>query len=113
MFAFSRCNMSGDVYFVFCAYFLWQEFRFTLIPLSCAFCSVACVLCVRFFQGRESSQDEIGASAVLAKEMDDKLNDAAVQVLRSGAVLCCAVLALFFVWVVGSNGCTFRSFSDS
>ena len=31
-------------------------------------------------QGRESSQDEIGASALLAKEMDDKLNDAAVQV---------------------------------
>lgn len=32
------------------------------------------------WQGRESSQDEIGASALLAKEMDDKLNDAAVQV---------------------------------
>ncbi|CAM9773741.1 unnamed protein product [Ectocarpus sp. 12 AP-2014] len=35
---------------------------------------------IYFWQGRESTQDEIGASALLAKEMDDKLNDAAVQV---------------------------------
>ncbi|CAN0099992.1 unnamed protein product [Ascophyllum nodosum] len=35
---------------------------------------------IYFWQGRESSTDEIGASAILAKEMDDKLNDAAVQV---------------------------------
>lgn len=31
-------------------------------------------------QGRESSQDEIGASALLATEMDDKLNGLPVQV---------------------------------
>lgn len=37
-------------------------------------------LIYRVSQGREASQDEIGASALLAKEMDDKLNDAAVQV---------------------------------
>ncbi|CAM9441041.1 unnamed protein product, partial [Hapterophycus canaliculatus] len=35
---------------------------------------------IYFWQGRESTQDELGASALLAKEMDDKLNDAAVQV---------------------------------
>lgn len=35
---------------------------------------------IYFWQGRESTQDEVGASAILAKEMDDKLNDAAVQV---------------------------------
>eukprot|EP00752_Nemacystus_decipiens_P014256 g12677.t1 len=35
---------------------------------------------IYFWQGRESTQDEIGASALLAKDMDDKLNDAAVQV---------------------------------
>lgn len=37
---------------------------------------------VFFLQGRESSKDEIGASALLAKEVDDKLNGAAVQVQR-------------------------------
>lgn len=45
--------------------------------------SLVCTSCFEFVlraQGRESSQDEIGASALLAKEMDDKLNDAAVQV---------------------------------
>ncbi|CAN0487346.1 unnamed protein product, partial [Discosporangium mesarthrocarpum] len=35
---------------------------------------------IYFWQGKDSSQDEQGSSAVLAKEMDDSLNGAAVQV---------------------------------
>ena len=35
---------------------------------------------IYFWQGRDSSQDEKGASALLAKELDDELDDRPVQV---------------------------------
>ena len=36
---------------------------------------------IYFWQGRDSSKDEIGASALLAKDLDDELGGFPVQVL--------------------------------
>eukprot|EP00904_Undaria_pinnatifida_P007549 jgi/Undpi1/3924/HiC_scaffold_16.g07292.m1 len=64
---------------------------------------------IYFWQGRESSQDEIGSSALLAKSMDDDLDDAAVQVpemassLNSGDSFVLLTPTDLYVWVGG--GC--------
>ena len=49
---------------------------------SIASSCVVFLVSIAYTQGRESSQDEIGSSALLAKSMDDDLDDAAVQVNR-------------------------------
>ena len=61
-----------------------------LCIVSCLCCVCAVAVCCVASQGRESSQDEIGSSALLAKSMDDDLNDAAVQVkaMEGGKINC-------------------------
>lgn len=87
---------------------LVTSFFDSYLALSCALRMYFFFDCFFFTQGRESSQDEIGASAILAKEMDDKLDDAAVQVC--GYRNRCASFFFFFRGACVTAGAMFFVF---